>query len=445
MRTTTVRERSVPRLREHTVRYGLGEALRGLHRRFGPVVRAGIGRAGYVYLLGPEANRFVFANSDLFRWQDAFEWLRPVDGPTSMLLSDGDDHRRRRRLVQPAMHHRQIAGYLTTMADNADAVVDSWRPGTVVDVYREFRTAIRLTTLRTLFGPRLAADAEFFGDQLQVLLDLCDGLPQTVTWKRRLATPEWRRAMAARRRVDERIYAEIGRVRADAAADADNVLTSLVHGRDEHGGTLSDLEIRDQAVTLIVAGYETTSAALAWAVYSLLTTPGVWERAREEVRAVLGDRQPGKDDLKQLPYLSGVVQETLRLYPPVVVVGRKAASDFEFAGHRIRAGTMLTISPYVTHRLPELWSDPLSFRPERWLAGSPDHRKPAPYEFLPFGAGPHRCIGATMATTELTVMLARLVARASLRLPAQRIRPASMISMRPRRGLLVEVSAVPGA
>lgn len=428
------------RLRGHTVRYGPGEVLAGLHRRFGPVVRAGVGGRGYTYLLGPEANRFVFARSDLFRWQDAFEWLVPVDGPTSMLLSDGDDHRRRRKLVQPSMHHRQIAGYLEAMADNADAAIDRWRPGQAVDVYQDFRAAIRRTTLQVLFGRHLAADAQFFGDHLQVLLDLCDGLPQTVAWKQRLSSPEWRRGMTARAAVDARIRAEIARVRASADDGDHNVLTALVHGRDENGDTLSDLEIRDQVVTLIVAGYETTSAALAWAVYSLLTTPA-WDRARAEVRTVLGDRRPEAADLKHLTYLRNVVQETLRLYPPVVVVGRKVAHDFEFAGRRVRAGTMLTISPYVTHRLADVWPDPLAFRPDRWNPEDRDHLKPAPHEYLPFGAGPHRCIGATMATTELTVLLARMLARTSLRLPDQRIRAASMLSMRPRRGLRVEVAA----
>ncbi|NIJ11921.1 hypothetical protein FHU38_002265 [Saccharomonospora amisosensis] len=395
----------------------------------------GAGRSGFTYLLGPEANRFVFANSDLFRWRDAFDWLVPVDGPTSMLLSDGDEHRRRRGLVQPTMHHRRVAGYLDTMVDNTDQVIDTWRPGDTVDVYQGFRAAIRRTTLRTLFGARLARDERFFGDQLQVLLDLCDALPQTVTWKRRLATPQWRRAMVARGRIDERIHTEIAHIR-DVGGDDSDVLTSLVHSRDEDGATLSDLEIRDQIVTLIVAGYETTSATLAWAIYSLLSVPGVRERARQEVRRVLGSRRPAPEDLKDLTYLNGIVRETLRLYPAVVVVGRKAARDFEFGGRVVRAGSMLAISPYVTHRLAELWHDPLRFRPERW---DPGYRKPAPHEYLPFGAGPHRCVGSTMAATELTVMLARLLARTSLRLPRQRVRPVSMISMRPRNGLWVQV------
>ncbi|GLZ34060.1 putative cytochrome P450 139 [Lentzea sp. NBRC 105346] len=405
------------------VRFRQADVLAALHRRFGPVVRLG----PYTYLLGPEANRFVFANAQLFRVEEAFQALVPVDGPTSLIVSDGEDHRRRRRLVQPALHHRQIAGYVKVMADNADATIDAWRPGQVVDVYQEFRAAIRRSTIQSLFGRRLAGDAEFFGTELQALLDLIDRNPPVVAWLRRLRTPTWRRAMAARARVDARIYAEIARVRAGEGDADDNVLSTLVHGRDEDGCALSDLEIRDQAVTLIAAGYETTSAAMAWAVFSLLRHRTVWDRAKAEVDAA-------GEDLKRLPYLTSVVNETLRLYPPAVVSARTAAQDFEFAGRRIKQGTFLLYSPYVTHRLPDVWPDPLRFDPDRWS------RKPAPHEFLPFGGGPHRCVGATLATTELTVMLARLLARAELKLVPQRVTPTSVAAMRPKYGVLAEVT-----
>ncbi|WP_377565361.1 cytochrome P450 [Micromonospora sonneratiae] len=433
--------RAVREFDDCTLDYSPAELLLRLHRRHGPVIRFGTGRNRTVYLLGPEANQFIAANSQLFCWREAYEALIPVDGPTSMIVSDGEDHRRRRTLVQPALHHRQIDNYLNIMTENADAVIQSWQAGRTVDVYQEFRSAIRRSTIQSLFGPRLAADADFFGEQLQSLLDLIDRLPAMVTWQRRLRLPIWRRAVAARSRIDERIYAEIDRVRDVRAEEAgDGVLAALVHGRDATGNALSDLEIRDQVVTLIAAGYETTSAALAWAVYALLSTPGTWDQAAAEVRAVLGDRPPGRTDLRQLVYLNGVVQETLRLYPPAVITARKVVQDFEFAGRQVHRGTLLIASPYVTHRLPELWPDPLRFRPERWDARRPDYRKPGPHEYLPFGAGPHRCIGAVMATTEMTVMLARMLARTSLRLPSQRIRPTSYAAMRPRRGLLVETA-----
>ncbi|KOV82678.1 cytochrome P450 [Nocardia sp. NRRL S-836] len=390
------------------VRFRQADLLLALHRRFGPVVRMG----PYTYLLGPEANRFVFANSELFGVEQAFQSLVPVDGPTSLIVSDGEDHKRRRRLVQPALVHRQIANYVPVMRSNAEAVLDEWRPGAVVDVYQEFRRAIRRSTIHALFGSRLAQEADFFGAHLQLLINLIDRNPAVVTWLRRTKAPAWRTAMRARRTVDARVYRAIEEARTGSAADDDHVLASLV--REEDG--LSDLEVRDQVVTLIAAGYETTSAAMAWSVFNLLRHNDTWERAADE------------------EFLGNVVNETLRLYPPAVVSARTALRDFEFAGKRIRQGTFLLYSPYVTHRLPEVWPNPLRFDPDRW------ERKPAPHEFLPFGGGPHRCIGAGLAVTELTVMLKALLARPKPVLLPQRITPVSVAAMRPKRGIKVRVT-----
>lgn len=423
------------------VRYRPGEALLALYRRRGPMVDAGIGRHGYIYLLGADANKFVFANSDAFSWWDAFQVLVPVDGPTALIVSDGADHRRRRSLVQPAFHHRHITNYLQIMAANADAVIDSWRPGDTVDIFAQLRSAIRRSAIESLFGQTMAVHADFLGEQLQPLMDLTRRLPQVLKAEARLKTPAWRRAMAARTRVDELIYAEIARARTHPAAD-DNVLTTLINGRTDDGEALRDDEIRDQVVSLIAAGYETTSAAMGWAVYALLSTPGVWETAATEVTSVTGERAPDVAVLNDLTYLNGVVHETLRLYPPGVISARKVTRELSFAGRRIRAGRTLVFSPYVTHRLPELWADPLDFQPRRWDPASPRYRRPAPYEFLPFGGGTHRCIGSNFATAELTVMLARLLARTELTLPDQRIRAGGYAALQPRDGLIVHVRAV---
>jgi cytochrome P450 len=234
------------------------------------------------------------------------------------------------------------------------------------------------------------------------------------------------------------VDAEITDARTHGRPD-DHLLAMLINGRTDAGESLCNNEIRDLVVSLIAAGYETTSGAMAWAVHALLTVPGAWDRAAEEVRDVLGDRPPSGDDLEALGYLNGVVHETLRLYPPGVISARKVIRDLRFDGHRIRAGRMVIFSPYVTHRLPELWPEPRTFRPQRCDRHDPTYRKPAPHEFIPFSGGRHRCIGAAMATTEMTVMLARLVARTTLRMPAQRLRAANFAALRPAPGLVVDV------
>lgn len=436
-----------PRVNAHPpVRYPPGEALLALYRRRGPVVGAGVGRRGYTYLLGAEANRFVFANADAFSWRETFGNLALVDGPTALIVSDGDDHRRRRSVVAPGLRHSQIQEYVATMVAGIDAVIDGWRPGQRVDAYRQCRSAVRRSTAASLFGERLAAHSDFLGEQLQPLLDLTHRLPPVVALQRRLTTPAWRRGERARARLHDLVDTQIAAARARPAPD-DHMLTMLIDGRGEEGYTLGDDEIRDAVISLITAGYETTSGALAWAIHTLLSLPGAWDAAAAEVRRVLGGRPPrtwSGADLGALTYLNGVVHETLRLYPPGVISARKVMRDLRFDGHRIPAGRLLIFSPYVTHRLPELWPDPTDFRPSRWDPGSPDFRKPAAGEFIPFSGGLHRCIGSVMATTEMTVMLARLVTRTRLRLPAQRIRAHNMAALSPRPGLAVDVVEVGG-
>lgn len=421
-----------------TVPYRPGEALLALYRRRGPVINAGWGRHGYTYLLGAEANKFVFANADAFSWRETFESLAPVDGPTALIVSDGEDHRRRRSVVAPGLRHRQIQDYVQTMVSNIDAVIDGWRPGQRLDIYQAFRSAVRRSTAESLFGQRLAAHSDFLGAQLQPLLDLTHRLPQVMRLQQQLSSPAWRRAMAARERIDRLIDAQIADARTDPKPD-DHMMTMLIDGRGDEGYALNDNEIRDQIVSMITAGYETTSGALAWGTYTLLTLPGAWEIAAKEIAGVLGGSSPTAADLDKLTYLNGVVHETLRLYSPGVLSARRVMRDLTFDGHRIRAGRLLIFSAYVTHRIPELWSAPTEFVPQRWNPESPYYRKPAPHEFIPFSGGLHRCIGSVLATTEMTVMLARLVARTTLRLPAQRIRAAHMAALCPRPGLSVEV------
>jgi cytochrome P450 len=395
------------------VTYLPGEALLALYRRRGAVINSGVGRHGYTYLLGAEANKFVFANADSFSWRETFENLALVDGPTALIVSDGDDHRRRRSVVAPGLRHRQIQDYVQTMVSNIDTVVDGWQSGQRLDIYQQCRTAVRRSTVESLFGQRLAAHSDFLGEQLQPLLDLTHQLPQVVQLQRRVNSPAWRRGVAARTRLNDFIDTQIADARAQPRPD-DHMMTTLINGRGEEGYTLSNDEIRDSIISLIAAGYETTSGAMAWAIYTLLTLPGAWDNAADELNRVLGDRPPAATDLDALTYLNGVV-------------------------HRIRAGRLLIFSAYVTHRLPELWPEPTEFRPARWDPGSPDYRKPAPHEFIPFSGGLHRCIGAAMATTEMTVMLARLIARTRLRLPAQRIRAANLAALAPRPGLTVDI------
>ncbi len=249
-----------------------------------------------------------------FSWQRTFENLALVDGPTALIVSDGDDHRRRRSVVAPGLSHRQIQDYVQIMVSAIDTAIDSWRPGQRVDIYQQCRRAVRRSTAESLFGQRIAGHSEFLGEQLQPLLNLTHQLPQVVALQQRLNLPAWRRAKAARARIDDLIDVEIAAARAHPAP-GDHMLTMLINGRSEDGYALSDNEIRDSIVSLITAGYETTSGALSWAIYTLLTLPGAWDKATDEVNRVLGDQAPTAADVEALTYLVGVVHETASAVP----------------------------------------------------------------------------------------------------------------------------------
>jgi cytochrome P450 len=409
-------------------------ALPNLYRRFGPVCTLGAGSTRNVFLLGTEANRFVLGHSELFRWREAFDGLVVVDGETALIVSDGADHQRRRRLVQPAFGRRQVDGYARTMRSIADATIDGWRPGQRVDLYQEFRRVIRRATIEVLFGPRLAGDEPELGRLLQHALAVIDRPPP---WQQlqRLGAPSWRRAVASRAVVAGRVLAEVELRRRASVEGGDpgrpDVLSRLVEARDEDGTGLSDQEIVDQVISLIAAGYETTSAAMAWACRALLTDRSVWRQARASLDRAVGWR-----------YLDGVVSETLRLYPPAAVSVRMVAEPFRFAGVDVPRGSQLIFSPLVTHRLPEVFDEPLRFEPKRWDPDRPDHRKPGPHEFLPFGGGPHRCLGSGFATTELSVLLERLLRRVSARLEPSDASPVGLAAMRPRSGPFARILAV---
>jgi cytochrome P450 len=423
------------------IRYPPGDVLLALYRRRGPVINAGLAGLGYTLLLGPEANKFVFANADAFSWQEAFQVLVPVDGPTALVVSDGADHRRRRSAVAPAFHHRQVGEYVPIIAANADAVIDGWRPGQRIDIYDSLRPAVRRSIAECLFGGRIAEHADFLGEQLQPLLALTYRPPLVTRIQEWIGTPGWRRAMAARAGIDALVDRQVADARSQPRPD-DHLLTTLINDRPDDGQPLTRNEIRDQVVSLIAAGYETTSGAMAWAVYALLNVPGAWDSAAAEVGRVLGTGPPTAQNLGALTYLNGVVQETLRLYSPGVISARKVKHDLQFEGHRIRAGRTLIFSAYVTHRISDVWAEPEVFRPERWDPESPLYRRPAPHEFIPFSGGLHRCVGSAMATTEMTVMLARLIARTTLRLPPQRIAARNFAALRPWPGLSVDVEQV---
>lgn len=442
-----------------------------LYGRYGPVVEFGVGPLRYVYLFGREANEHILATDpDGFLWRDGFRVLVPVVGDTALVVTDGDDHARRRRLVQPAFGRRHIEGHVSLMQQEIDRIIDGWAAGTVVDAHADLRRAVRRIVILALFGERLRARADELGRLLQGALDFVN-LPahhQLVHLDRPFT--RYGRAMRARRRADEIIYAEITQrrhVRATAGpgGGGGDVLDLLLNAgtaasaatvdpgcsapqderRDTEGtggyGGLSDTELRDQVVSLVAAGYDTTSAAVGWAVHELVTRPDVWHRVATEVADGIGDGPITPDVLPRLAYLDGVVREVLRLHA-AALVARRSVRDFEIGGRKIPAGRMVLYSPYVTHRLPELWQQPSAFRPERWLPDAPGYVEPPPFASVPFGGGYRRCIGFGLAKFEIKIAVVRLIQRTALEPLNRHITATGVAANAPAGGVPVRVTQV---
>lgn len=419
----------------------VGWVLEHLHDTYGPVVEVGYRvPLRVVCVFGPEANRHVLSDHpEDFTWKEAFRLLEVVDGPTALGVSDGAEHRRRRRLVQPAFSVARVNAHLDLVVAEIDRTLAGWTAGRHLDAYAELRSAVRRIAVRALVGERLGDLADEIGRRLEPALAYVQRSPAT-RFDVNLRWNAYGRARAATRAVDELLLAEIARRRAegvDAGAHPDT-LSALLVAADEAECTdepLDDTELCDQVRSLVAAGYDTTSAAAAWLVHSLGSHPDAMAALRTQVRDVLGDRPPTVEDLRALPLVDGVVRETLRLWPPGPVAGRQVVADTEMLGHHVSGGTLLLYSPYITHRLPEVWGDPEVFRPERWADGEPE-----PFSFVPFGGGYRRCIGFALATLELQVLAVRLVQRVGWRLDRLDTRGAGTATFAPKGGVPLTVT-----
>src|SRR3954469_19067485 len=414
------------------------ETVVDLHRRYGSIVEFGMRPFRYTIVYGDAANKLILADrADAFTWAEAFAMLAPVDGDTALVVSDGDVHKRRRRLVQPAFHTRRINGYVDLMVEEVDRTVGGWTPGRELRAYDELRKSVRRIVVRALFGDELREREDEIGDVLEPALQFVDQSLLNQQFKLNVPGTAWHKCKAARAKTDSIVDAEVIRRRGtDDPGAGDDILAMLLSTVDEDGAPgLTAEEIRDQVVSLIAAGYHTTSGALGWAVRALLHEPGVWDKGRAEVDEVIGDGAPTADALQSMRYLDGVVHESLRLWPPGFISGRKCHDDVVFAGHTIAAGSMVMYSPWVTHHLPELWPEPEAFKPKRW------ERDPLPYSFVPFGGGYRRCIGFAFATLELKVTLVRMLQRVELELLSTDDRPVGTAGLRPRSGVPVRVVA----
>lgn len=355
-----------------------------------------------------------------------------------LLTSEGELHQRQRRLVMPAFHKRRMAAYGATMVDLARAHGDGWRPGQVVDAATEMMHLTRAIVSKTLFGHDAAADSADLDAAMRLTVgsfgSLALFLPEWVV--ERGLWPSAAGLEAARATLDQTIYGMIAARRAEGH-DHGDLLSMLLAAVDDEGDGrgMSDQQLRDEVMTLFLAGHETTANALAWTWFLLAEHPEVELRLAAELDRVLGGRLPTLDDLPALPFTRMVFSEAMRLYPPAWLLGRRAARDCSIGGYGIPRGAVVLVSQWVVHHDPRWYPDPFRFDPERWAADVPARPK---YAYFPFGGGPRRCVGEAFAWAEGLLVLATLAQGWRMRLvPGHPVVPDPLITLRPRHGIRV--------
>ncbi|ARZ66258.1 cytochrome P450 183B1 Cyp183B1 [Streptomyces albireticuli] len=403
--------------------------------RHGDLVEIRIGRRPFLVLCHPELARAVLTDDRTYdRDGPSYEGSRRAMG-NGLATCPYADHRAQRHMLQPAFRPDHLERYAAVMRRTIAETVDGWRDGLEVDLAEELFALTTRTTVRALFASDLTpAAAQELHQALAVFLK---GVyrQSLMPWAGRLPTPgnlRYGRAL-------EQWRAQAGRLitahRAGTPADARNVLSHLVAARTADGSPLPDPDVHDQVTALVLAGSETTAAALAWSCHLLTRHPGAGRRLREEARTVLGGRVATLEDVPRLTVTGRVLTEALRLYPPAWLVPRITTRETSLAGRRLPVGSAVVFCPYVLHRRADLYPEPHRFLPDRWAEGSGGGAAAARHRtYMPFGLGAHRCIGEAFALTEATMTLATLVARWELRpVPGAVVRPAVRAVLAPER------------
>ncbi|MBL8149264.1 MAG: cytochrome P450 [Blastocatellia bacterium] len=353
-----------------------------------------------------------------------------------LLTSEGEFHRRQRRLAQPAFHRQRIASYGNVMVDYAERMRDSWQSGTTIDIADEMMKVTMFIVAKTLFDANVEGQASEIGQSLTALVhafnfilipftELLDKLPFPV--------PGLNRLQKAKERLDVLIY-QIIEDRRRSGEDRGDLLSMLLLAQDEEGtGGMTDLQLRDELMTIFLAGHETTANALTWTWYLLSQHPNIEAKMWTEIDA-LGDRQPTADDLPNLKYTEMVLAESMRLYPPAWTIARRALTDFEIAGYTLPANSIIFISQFVTHHDERFFPDPYKFDPMRWT--QEEIAKRPKFSYYPFGGGARVCIGESFAWMEGVLLLVTFAQKWRLKLaPNHVVVPQTLITLRPKYGM----------
>jgi cytochrome P450 len=413
--------------------------LTRLERDYGPVVHLQLGRSSAMFLNDPHVIDDVLIGKYKDCVKDfATRELIPIVGH-GLLTSEGEEWRRNRKLASAPLQPKRIASYAQTMVHCAERELAGFRDDEVRDVHVDMMRLTLDIVGRTLLGTEARGEAERIGEIMEAVIAYMD--KQLNTWQGML--PLWVPTLARHRfaqavaELDTIVHRIIARARAQGP-DAEHLLARLVHARDDQGEAMTDTQLRDEAVTMLLAGHETTAIALSYAIYLLSENPAAAARLQDEIDTQLGSRAPQMEDLPKLRYLDAVVREALRLYPPAYAMAREVVRSFEVAGYTVAAGEQVLMSPYAMQRSARLYAEPNRFKPERWLDGSTSDLPR--FAYFPFGGGPRVCIGNHFAMMELALVMAVIVQQVELTVvPGFVLELDPVVTLRPKHGVRVLV------
>ncbi len=367
-----------------------------------------------------------------FKKSAGLQFLAPLLGE-GLLTSEGDVHKQHRKLLAPAFAPKRLAAYGTVMVEETKRQLAGWHKGKQVDIAHEMMEMTLAIAGRTMFDADVRSDARVVAEGLEMAMrSMLKSITSPVQLGYKWPLPRHLQMKRAVKMLDTIVYRMIADGRA-ANVDKGDVLSMLLLARDEDGTGLTDAQVRDEVMTLLLAGHETTANTLTWTWYELGRNPAAVARIEEELTRVLGGRTVTTEDLPNLPWTAAVIDEAMRLHPPAYQTGREAKADVTIGGHRFPERSIVIINIRGIHRRADYFPQPLAFRPERMLV---DQKKARPrHHYLPFGAGPRVCIGSHFALMEAQLALATMVQAARVRPIVSMVVPEPLVTLRPKGGL----------
>jgi cytochrome P450 len=412
------------------------EFLLDLGAKHGPLAKFQLGPIRCYLATGPEAVATVLQGTDVYYKDNLTRYIvTPLFGG-GLGLSDGGDHRRKRKMIAPALYATRIKTYAPIMSQYVQDVIGGWKEGDTFQLEHLMTDLTLRIIARTMFNSQMVGTEELLHAIQTVVVAVGRKLKEPIPIPYAIPTKGNREMLAALKFLEDLIYRVMDEFR-NSGEEVDNVLAMLLRARDENGQPLTDKQIRDEMMELMIAGHETCAHLLTWLFYELDRHPEVRAKLEAEIDMVLGDQPATYEDIRRLTYTEMVLKEALRLYPAVWLTSREPIRDVELLGHKIAKGSIIFISPFVSHRLPAQFDNPEAFDPERF-AGRPDRGWSA-CRYYPFGAGAHICAGVDYAIVESTLILAAIIRKARLHrvdhkpiqmIPGATIRPDDPIPVR---------------